>query len=329
MRTHTILTVCVLVTLLAVLPPAAIAGVRIGTYSKQNGTGRATVGGSVSHNDAAPPSSGPAGGSPSGPYAAAPSYPSSPTAASPGPTSGGTVSEGGVSGGETVTFDPRFRGGVRRAPFDAPGTACLYFPNAPGACPRTPAPAPPNNAPRGRGRPRAPPIDPFAVAGSIARSIPLLPGRIYANPSVDRSGWTGVASWFWLDPAPRTIAAVATLGAERVVVTAAPSPEWQFGDGAVASGGPGRPYRRGESMQGAIHHAYSTRCLPGDRGRNPYVLDSCTDAGYLVAADVTWAITFVATGPAPAAGTLPSRITSTSVAYPVSEVRAFLSGSAA
>ena len=53
-------------------------------------------------------------------------------------------------------------------------------------------------------------------------------------------------------------------------------------------------------------------------------VDTCTANGYRVAAAVTWTITFVATGPVPGGGPLPSRTTSTDVAYPVNEVRSFL-----
>ena len=135
-----------------------------------------------------------------------------------------------------------------------------------------------------------------------------------------------MATWFWLEPAPRTIAAVAVLGAEQIVVTAVPSPAWNFGDGAAPAYGAGRPYERGDGAgEGAVAHRYETRCLPGDQGRNPYVLDSCSDVGYRVEANVTWTISFVATGPVPGAGALPSRTTTATVAYPVNEVRAFLS----
>jgi hypothetical protein len=154
--------------------------------------------------------------------------------------------------------------------------------------------------------------------------MPLLPGEVRTDPA--RRGWAGVATWFWLEPAPRTIAAVAVLGAEQIVVTAVPNPAWDFGDGAAPRYGTGRPYERGDaSVDGAVAHRYETRCLPGDPGRNPYVLDSCSDVGYRVEADVTWTISFVATGPVPGAGALPSRTTTATAAYPVNEVRAFLS----
>ena len=40
------------------------------------------------------------------------------------------------------------------------------------------------------------------------------------------------------------------------------------------------PYRSGPPPEGAIVHIYETRCLPGDEGRNPYVLGSCGSNGY-------------------------------------------------
>lgn len=294
---------------LALLLPALAIAVEIDMYSQQTDPGEAEVGTSVS-------SGGGSAGSPGAPSSNS-SYP--PT---PGGGGGGTsqVASGGTHEGETVTFpDPRFRGAVGRTPYDPSGTACLYFPETPGACPTDPAPADPPGGRRGRA---PPPIDPVAVAASIASRMPLLPGEIAANPA--RKGWAGVASWFWLDPAPRTIAAVAVLGAQRVVVTATPAPEWSFGDGTAGAAGVGRPYRRGAGTEGAVRHRYEVRCLPGDAGRNPYVLDTCAGSGYRVGADVRWTITFVATGPVTASGVLPSRTTSTSATYPVSELRGFL-----
>ena len=71
---------------------------------------------------------------------------------------------------------------------------------------------------------------------------------------------------------------------------------------------------------------YETRCLPGDRGRNPYVLVSCGQDGYRVDAVVTWRISYDANGPVPASGTLQARTTTSSITYPVTEARGFLVG---
>jgi hypothetical protein len=102
---------------------------------------------------------------------------------------------------------------------------------------------------------------------------------------------------------------------------------WSFGDGGSLVGGAGVPYRQGSVATGAIRHVYQTRCLPGDRGHDPNVLSSCGTNGYTVAASVVWAISYQATGPVSAGGALPARTTSTSIAYPVSESRAFLTTS--
>ena len=40
-------------------------------------------------------------------------------------------------------------------------------------------------------------------------------------------------------------------------------------------------------------HVYETRCLPGDQGRNPYVLASCGSTGYGLEAVVVWRISYV------------------------------------
>jgi hypothetical protein len=110
-----------------------------------------------------------------------------------------------------------------------------------------------------------------------------------------------------------------------VTVTAEPNAiQWRFGDGAGLVGGAGRPYRAGPPPEGAVVHLYNTRCLPGDQGRNPYVLGSCGSTGYEVEAVVAWRISYTASGPLDASGTLPTRTTATSIAYPVSEARAFL-----
>lgn len=297
-------------------PGSTYADPEVWGYSKQDGPGEAEVGGGVSDGGGSPPSGGSTGGSGTPEVDYAP------------PSSGGSgtptydTSAPTVSGGDEVAYDyGGFEGALGRTPGFPAGTACLYFPESPGACPVEPAPPETLRGRRGRARPA--PIDPYAVAESIARSMPLLPGEIRADPG--GRGWTGVPSWFWLEPAPRTIAAVAVLGPTTVVVTAVPSPAWNFGDGAEPQYGAGRPYRRDEAPDdGAVAHRYETRCLAGDSGRNPYVLDSCTASGYRVAADVAWTISFVATGPIPGGGPLPSRTTSTDLAYPVNEVRSFL-----
>ncbi|MGH3452364.1 MAG: hypothetical protein ACRDQW_17010 [Haloechinothrix sp.] len=139
------------------------------------------------------------------------------------------------------------------------------------------------------------------------------------------TGLTGSDSWFWLDPAPRTEELTVSLAGETVTVIAEPSEvEWRFGDGIDLTGGPGRPYRPGPPTADAVLHVYETRCLPGDQGRNPYVLASCASSGYRVEAVVVWRISFSASGPVEASGALPARTTATAAAYPVSEARGFL-----
>jgi hypothetical protein len=117
-----------------------------------------------------------------------------------------------------------------------------------------------------------------------------------------------------------------TLGSEAVTVTATPSVRWLFGDGAASDVGAGVPYRSGPPPADAVTHAYETRCLPGDRGRNPYVLPSCGSAGYRLVGTVSWRISFRAVGPVNASGSLPTRTTEVSMSYPVSEARGFLGG---
>jgi hypothetical protein len=168
-----------------------------------------------------------------------------------------------------------------------------------------------------------PGLDPGAIAASVADRLGLFPGRIRTSPRV--TGLTGADSWFWLDPAPEAEELTVSLAGETVRVTAEPSAvEWGFGDGANLDGGAGLPYRPGSPPPNAVVHVYEIRCLPGDPGRDPYVLGSCRSDGYRVEAVIVWRVSYSARGPIDGSGALATRTTGTSIAYPVSEVRAFL-----
>jgi hypothetical protein len=175
----------------------------------------------------------------------------------------------------------------------------------------------------GKKAPAGPRLDPQAIAASVSERLGLSPGEIQASPR--RTGLTGAASWFWLDPAPRPEELAVSLAGETVTISAAPATvEWEFGDGTSLAGGPGRAYEPGPPPAGAVARVYQTRCLPGDQGRNPYVLASCGSTGYPVEATIVWQITFSARGPINVTGALPTRTTATSIAYPVSEARGYL-----
>ena len=199
---------------------------------------------------------------------------------------------------------------------DGSGHTCIYKPGSVLPCFTITA--------GGGGLPGGAGVNPAAIAAAVAARLELFPGRIQASPTASRGGLTGAESWFWLSPAPRREVLSVSLRGERVSVSAEPSIEWRFGDGAALVGGPGRPYVPGPPPADAIRHLYETRCLPGDPGRDPYVLPSCAAHGYPLEALVHWAISFEATGPVSASGSLPTRTTSTGFAYPVSEARAFL-----
>jgi hypothetical protein len=202
---------------------------------------------------------------------------------------------------------------------DGQGHVCLYAPSSVLPCFTVVAPP-------GAGASAGPALSPVAIASSVADRLPLQPGQIQESPLA--SGLTGAASWFWLDPAPAAASLSVSLAGEQVTVTAEPEGvEWQFGDGAGDTGGAGVAYRPGSPPPpGAVTHVYGTRCLPGDQGRNPYVLSSCGGNGYSVVAVVSWRVSYAASGAIAGDGGLPTRTTETSAAYPVSEARAFLVG---
>lgn len=179
--------------------------------------------------------------------------------------------------------------------------------------------------PAASAQPAQPAVSPEAVAVTISDRLNLEVGRIAASPSAQTAGLTGAASWFWLEPAPAARSVSISLHGEHVTVSAETKEVlWRFGDGAQLAGGAGVPYRPGAPPAGAVLHTYNTRCLPGDQGHDPNVLASCGAGVYTVAASVIWAISYQASGPVSASGTLPSRTTAGAVAYPVSEARAFL-----
>jgi hypothetical protein len=197
---------------------------------------------------------------------------------------------------------------------DGAGHVCMYAPSSVLPCFTV----------TGAGAAAGAPLDPATIAAHVADRLPLSPGEIKVSPS--GAGLTGAPSWFWLDPAPTTQQLSVSLAGEDVMVTAAPQISWRFGDGASFDGGPGVAYQPGPVPADAITHLYQTRCLPGDQGHDPYVLASCGSDGYQLVAAVSWQISYRATGPIAASGALPTRTTTSSVAYAVSEARAFLLG---
>lgn len=280
---------------------------RVGWSSQQVSPGRATIGAAVEVSTGTP------GGDSVG---------SAPT------EDGSSSSDGGGTGHGYPTLpadSPRLKDPTPAGPGtlwydDVGGRACMYLPDSTTQC----------FALVEDGEPGAGSItiDPAAMAAEAADRLPLLPGAVAASPARPPGGLTGVRSWFWLDPPPTTEQASVSAGPETVTVTATPRVAWSFGD----HGGPTRDtpsFRPARVPDGATGHVYETRCLPGDRDRNPYVLSTCGGEGYEVEATVTWTITYQATGPIVASGTLPTRTTSASDTYPVGESRAFLTAGGA
>lgn len=290
----------VLVTLgvvaLGVAPPtAAYAAVSIHEYSQATSESTAQAGASINVSYRSPGSTGGERGTPASSPVAAPQsgLTEPPTSSSPSPSS--------------PRLTPCF--------VAQEGLVTPCFGVVPGRVPN----------PRRGGASRQPPVNPAVLAAMAASQLALSAGAIQASPSRQVSGLTGAASWFWLSPSPSPESVSASAGNERVTVTASPSTvRWAFGDGSELAGGAGIPYRAGSGSSGAVLHTYKTRCLPGDRGHDPYVLASCGADGYTVRGLVQWAISYRASGPIVAAGALPARSTATSTSYPVSEARAFL-----
>jgi hypothetical protein len=295
------------------LPAASRAdSIKIGVYSQKESSSRAAVGASISVRGRRPGRNGTnrsSGHASSGERTSAPSLASD---EGPVPT---------LSSSSPLLHNPHPLGPNTFWYSDGSGHVCVYGPSSSALCYTV-------TNPRG-GTPAGPAVSPAAIAAALAARLELAPGRIEASPAAARGGLTGADSWFWLAPPPRREVLSISLRGESVSVSAEPSVEWRFGDGASLMGGPGRPYASGPPPADAVRHLYETRCLPGDAGRNPYVLASCGSGGYAVEALVHWSISFVASGAVSASGSLPAPTTSTEISYPVSEARGFLVGGAA
>jgi hypothetical protein len=289
-----------LLLLFALATTAAQAGISIGAYSQEVSSETSHAGGSISYTHSTGGGEGvQVSGSPGSVARREPGTPGSREVAS-------TSSEASANPNTETQCVRAQQGAV---------SPCYGVVPAPVSTPPTP------------GRRRTI-VNPALLAATLAARLALLPGRIQASPSAQTAGLTGAASWFWLEPSPATSSLSIALGGERVTVSASIySVQWSFGDDTSRSAGPGVPYEPGSVPAGAVRHVYQTRCLPGDRGRDPYVLSSCGSDGYRITASIVWAILYQATGPIDASGALPTRTTSTSIAYPVSESRAFLTTS--
>ncbi len=283
---------CVVLGSLVWVASASATGVNIGYYSQQNTPSRAEAGSSIT---------------------ATSSKPGRESYAGPAPVGGGGEGEGGGSASSSASSEP---------PNSESGCVAAGEVNVSPCYGVVPAPAP---ARPGRPAPGPPPVNPAAMAVSAATRLDLSVGGITVSPSAQTMGLTGAASWFWIEPAPASRSVSVSLRGEQVTVSAhVASVRWSFGDESSLVAGPGVPYRPGTLPAGAVRHVYRTRCLPGDQGHDPNVLSSCGPNGYRVETLVQWAISYTASGPVAGGGPLPARSTETSISYPVSESRAFL-----
>jgi hypothetical protein len=285
---------------LLIAAPAA-ADVHVGWLSQQVTPGKARIGASV-HVSQRTPS-----------RPARPARPSTPGGAS-------TVSRPSIPSLKSTApllhkTHPAGQGSFWYTTLD--GQRCIYVATGPGPC-YTVTPA--------GGQPARPPVNPAVVAAAAAKRLALVPGKIQVSPNAQTEGLTGVPSWFWLDPAPAVRSVSVSVRREHVKVTASANKvRWVFGDGSSLTGGPGVSYRSGDDEpSGTVRHKYETRCLPGDQGHDPYVLSTCGARGYTVTAELAWDISYDARGPVSESGDLPARTTATSLDYPVSEARGFL-----
>lgn len=280
----------VIVLLWPISASASAATYEIGVNSQQAGPEKASVGASVGVRSSSP--------------------------SSPGEQNVSSEELGETASGESA-------GAEEVEPARANGESCQSLPVSAVPCYGVVA-AGPEETPKGEA---APPVNPAVLAAGAASRLSFGAGRVEASPSAHVDGLTGANSWFWLSPAPpstQTVSAAAR--GEHVTVTASASTvRWTFGDGSSLAGGAGVPYTSGSVPSDAILHDYRTRCLPGDQGHDPYVLASCGPDGYTVTATVEWGVSFSAHGRVTSSGSLPTRSTASSLTYPVSEARAFLS----
>ena len=300
--------------MLAFAPPAAAGRIHVGWFSQQDGRLRARAGARIDVQRSS---------------AGHPKHRSQPTATVAVHVRSGASSKSIGGATDAPLPQPMYPPLSARSPLlkktqpygpgsfwyrDSAGHLCQYVPNSTRICFTTTV--------TGTAAPAVPPLTPATIAQHVADRLTLSPGAVKSSPT--GAGLTGAASWFWLDPAPATEHLSVSLAGEAVTVMAVPQVSWRFGDGGTLDGGAGIPYQPGPVPSTAITHVYATRCLPGDQGRDPYVLASCGSDGYQLIAAVTWQISYRAHGPVAATGTLPTRTTSSSAAYPVSEARAFL-----
>jgi len=284
-----------------ILAESADAGsIRIGVYSQKASPSKARIGASIRVSQRGP---------------GRPSHPARPQA----PTSASRTAVPAIPTLESTSPLLQRTHPVGRGSFwytTLGGHRCIYVADSPGPC---------YIVTPGDGRPAQQEVNPAVVAAAAAERLALGPGQIKASPTARAHGLTGAPSWFWLDPSPAMRSVSVSVGRERVTVTAsARDVRWAFGDGSSLIGGPGVPYRSGAAPTGAVRHNYETRCLPGDQGHDPYVLSTCGARGYTVTAELVWDISYEASGPVSASGSVPSRTTTASLAYPVSEARGFL-----
>jgi hypothetical protein len=284
--------------LLAVLAASQALGrgspvVAVGGFSSQVSPDSARAEATVS---VPTPAAGGSGASAAGAGSGAPAPPPPPTLASDSPL----LANPAPAGPGSLWYQGAF------------GERCVYAPDASPLCYAIVAPAQPS-------------LDVPATAASLAGQLSLSLAPIEASPSAADRGLTGATSWFWLEAPPAAKELSLSLDGETVTVSARPGPvAWSFGDGTSLEGGAGIPFEPGAVPAAAVTHVFGTRCLPGDRGADPYVLPACGRGGYTVSAAVGWTIGYRASGWLSESAALPGRSSESELTYPVSEVRSFL-----
>lgn len=160
--------------------------------------------------------------------------------------------------------------------------------------------------------PESPPVDPAALAQRARQSVAIPPPPVMTSPPTDRSLYTGVPTWLWIDANWwRDYPATAEAGGASSTVVARPvRAVWRMGDGGKAiCNGPGTEWRPGMADgQSTCSYVYKD----ASAGQRAGTFTMSVDVEF----EVSWTSSI---GPG---GTLPSITRSASREVEVGEIQA-------